>query len=409
MYLDLDFSFIKGLLIHDKDENYLKKGVDIHRYSPTSVANASGLTFFLENPVLSCGSERKDLMFSPSNGNSNNKSHDIHNKISSRMIQPSSQLKELLSQINRDKESIPQLHRTYITRRKNACGALKLLTSKPDNCLKICWTVGVLDAMSSVLCDTNVTNADAYSVSVNLEARNRIVSALVNLSVHKQNRLLISHHKGLISSLLACMRSDEGEARQGCCMVLFHLAKTNETRLFLIECPGLIETLSHVIDVPKNETDLNAIISIEKEYQNRLLKRFQQPQNVGVLGGIMIDMEAYLPRSLSNVVEDQSLSMSSVSSGSSEGSMEDIGSTHDSSGSESEEDESSCEVENILDEMLSTEICIKMPKNIVDEGQHKIDYDADENMFLHEARLCVFACLLCLAENEETAVSNTLV
>ena len=50
--------------------------------------------------------------------------------------------------------------------------------------MKICWTVGVLPAIASVLSDVNVGIVDDISREANTEARNRIVSTLLNLSVN---------------------------------------------------------------------------------------------------------------------------------------------------------------------------------------------------------------------------------
>ena len=286
--------------------------------------------------------------------------------LTSRMIQPTSQLSELLSQIDRNPKSVPVIHRAYATRRKNACGAIKILSSKVDNRLKMCWTVGVLDAISSVLNDVNAEVGDSYSINANREACQRMVSTLLNFAAHKKNRMLICSHGKLLQSMLHCINEDEGVARQGCCTVLFYLAKTMEARPLIVRCPGMIEMLSRVIDVP----------------------RVKSPCEHSPPGGEIIP---------SNIDESSSVSISDGSSNVSENNA--------SLSSESRGEDVETEDDSVGKEITKMEISFQTP---IIPQLNEIDYDADSNKFLHGARLSVLACLLCLVKHKENAVSFLL-
>eukprot|EP01082_Thalassiosira_pseudonana_P004820 g4221.t1 g4221 contig15:589733-591122(+) len=132
---------------------------------------------------------RREQCGGASGGNANNSDgnkeidqNNVLNALKGRMIAPSQQFSDLLSQIHRTSDN-KVINRAYATRRKNACGALKILSAKEENRLKICWTKGVLQAISSVLADVKVESMDELASSANVEARNRVVSTLLNLSV----------------------------------------------------------------------------------------------------------------------------------------------------------------------------------------------------------------------------------
>ena len=78
-----------------------------------------------------------------------------------------------------------------------------------------------------------------------------------------------------MTSILSCIEHDEGESRQGCCTVLLYLAKTAESRPLLLQCPGLIEVLAHVIDVKCQESSRGGdyYCCREKELSESILQR----------------------------------------------------------------------------------------------------------------------------------------
>lgn len=376
---------------------------DIHTDSPTGVSELGGtdLTFFPDDPALSrCGEWKGIQPFHPATQDDS----EVREAITTRMIEPSQQLAELLSQIDRDVTSTA-ITRGYATRRKNACGALKLLSAKLENRIKICWTTGVLDAISSVLQDVTAQTADVYSANANVEARNRIVSVLLNLSAEKKNRMLICNHTKLLSSIVATIHTDEGESRQGCCTVLLYLAKTSETRPLLIKCPGLIEAMVSVIDVPR----IVSVSQPKKMYENRFLKEFESP-----IPPVMEGDATNTWGTAQDIDQDSSSSVSGSSDGtnSESGSETHVSNTHSSENSQSSEENLEVEEEESQDgsdggiKLPKMEICFKTPVNVEEQKKlDEVDYDADPNRFLHGARLSVFAALLCLVKNKDNAVS----
>lgn len=167
------------------------------------------------------------------------------------MKDPDAKLSDLIASI-----ASPEGHsftRGYMVRRKNACGALQVLTAKNTHRIQICWTVGVLPALSSVLADSgnaplNEVIEDVHTRREFIEARKRAVSALMNLAMPQENRLAVFHTPQLISNVVRVIRLDHEEARKGCCAVLAHLAKTKENRLLMVQVPGLIDAITSVVE-----------------------------------------------------------------------------------------------------------------------------------------------------------------
>lgn len=426
-----------GLMAPDGDN--IEDEPDINGDSPTGVASlTSAQSFFPHDdpassrdvttwkgvqPLFHRGiSTSSSSCVSFTSNKENNKV--LQQAVSNRIIQPTVQLSELLSQIHRDTSTSGSttLQRGYVTRRKNACGALKILSANHGNRIKIAWTAGVLDAISSVLMDTTACNTTRYTTygeeyisQANTEARNRIVATLLNLSTCKKNRMILSSHKGLIASILHCIKYDDGESRQGCCTVLLYLAKTAEARPMLVQFEGLVDVLSGVIDVPRcNNSSNGGELKNGRRYQNRFLKEMNQEEEEEE-GGLLVDtIEA-------TVTEDESSSSVSGSesedSGSESGSGTNDGSLEDSDDENFEDDEeedvhkdeeeekSVGVVEDLVPKRM--EICFKtLVEQDTKVENTEVDYDADPNRFLHGARLSVFACLLCLVKHKENAVSS---
>lgn len=167
------------------------------------------------------------------------------------MIDPSKTLADLLTAIATPSEGEP-MDQAYMVRRKNACGALKVLSAKEANRRTIGWTVGVLPALASVLHDggegeLEETFPDERIRTEFFEARNRAVSALLNLCLLKENRIPIFHCPGLLHGLAKTITQDNTEARQGCTAILGFLAKTPENRLLLVKVPGILDALNNAI------------------------------------------------------------------------------------------------------------------------------------------------------------------
>lgn len=167
------------------------------------------------------------------------------------MIDPSKTLADLLTAIATPPEG-QEMDQTYMVRRKNACGALKVLTAKEENRRTIGWTVGVLPALASLLHDGGEGELEDAFPDERIrdeffDARNRAVSALLNLCLLKENRIPIFHCPGLLHGLAKTIMQDKTEARQGCTAILGFLAKTPENRLLLVKVPGILDALNNAI------------------------------------------------------------------------------------------------------------------------------------------------------------------
>ncbi|KAL7468946.1 hypothetical protein ACHAXS_009181 [Conticribra weissflogii] len=358
----------------------------------------------------------------------------IYAQLQAKMIPPSQQLSDLLTQIHHA-PNLKSIDRAYATRRKNACGALKILSAKECNRLKICWTIGVLDAISSMLEDVDADIYDTFAKSANTEGRNRIVATLLNLSVNKKNRMLICNAPGVLEAMKKVILHDEGESRQGCCTVLMYLSKTPETRPFIVACPGLVEALSTVIEVPK---PFPLVMEVKKKgYRNRYLKKFRAGlssfDTVTVGSGdeegsdTVGEEEDADTRSF--VSMESSHSARSGHSDDSGGQSEDENDddtfrteasrkTHSTRGTKSTRDTLSTGTKSTAAKSAKTKSTIKSNKSMKSDARSKassvtksvkenevveVEYDADPNRFLHGARLSTFACLLCLVKHKDNA------
>jgi hypothetical protein len=171
--------------------------------------------------------------------------------VKKKMRDPSKTLSDLLTAIATP-DNGSEIDCGFMVRRKNACGALKVLTSTAANRRTMCWTVGVLPALTSVLEDTGEEGLleafpDHRTRAEYVEARKRAVASLVNLAVPKENRIPIVHSPGLVQAVCAVIVDDRDESRQGCCAIVAYLTKTQENRLLMVQVPGLLEALESVI------------------------------------------------------------------------------------------------------------------------------------------------------------------
>ena len=169
----------------------------------------------------------------------------------SKMHDPNKTLTDLLTAIA-SPEDKSTMDLGYMVRRKNACGALQVLTANTKNRKHICWTIGVLPALTSVLADTGDEGLKIAFPDNRIriefeEARKRAISALMNLAMPKENRIPVFHTPDLISWIVVVIVEDEGAARRGCCAILAYLGKSPENRLLLVQVPGLVDTFVQVL------------------------------------------------------------------------------------------------------------------------------------------------------------------
>jgi hypothetical protein len=185
------------------------------------------------------------------------KAEQVLEELKNKMHDPSSTLTDLLGAIA-SPENVPKEQvRTdlgYMVRRKNACGALHVLTANSNNRIRICWTAGVLPALTSVLTDgmshpsIDDSFPDRRTRDEYKTARIRAIAVLTNLSLSPKNRIAVFHTPDLIRALVFTVENDkEGLARRGCSALLALLAKCIDNRLLMLHIPGILETIRKVL------------------------------------------------------------------------------------------------------------------------------------------------------------------
>jgi hypothetical protein len=183
------------------------------------------------------------------------------------MRNPNKTMTDLLTKIASPDDG--EMNLGYMVRRKNACGALHTLTATKKNQQPICWTLGVLTALTSVLVDgrggsetqLKRTFPDDRIREEYKQARNRAIAALMNLCMPKENRIAITHTPELVQTAISIILEDDddGIARRGCCAILAYLGKSSENRLLLAQVPGLLDALMKVL-APRGENQSTVVI-----------------------------------------------------------------------------------------------------------------------------------------------------
>jgi len=202
--------------------------------------------------------------------------------LQAKMKSPNATLTNLLTAIASPGTEESEMDLGFMVRRKNACGALHVLTTEPKNRSKICYTIGVLPALTSVLIDGNGSGKSALlrafpDSRIRAEyqaARNRAVSTLMNLVMPKENRIAVFHTPSLINAVVQIVHDDEeGVARKGCCTIVAYLGKSIENRRLLAQIPGLLDSLSTVLSP-------NSSLSVVPVCPDSTSKRVSKRQSV---------------------------------------------------------------------------------------------------------------------------------
>jgi len=178
--------------------------------------------------------------------------------IKSRMKDPNKNLTELITAIAPPRDGVVNRH--YMVRRKNACGTLQVLTANVSHRVNICWTVGVLSALVTVLEDSGPGTLDDAILDLAtrrefIEARKRAVATLVNLATPQDNKIPMFHCPKLIASVIRVINQDDGEAKRGCCDLLALLSKSKDNKTLMAQIPGLVDAVTGVIDPKERVSD----------------------------------------------------------------------------------------------------------------------------------------------------------
>lgn len=130
-----------------------------------------------------------------------------------------------------------------VSRRSNACGALKVISKLEKNKVVLVRTKGFLDALVFVATDEVADETD----EAKQDARARAISCIYNVSHVKGNRLAVCMHPGLLECLVKTLSEDRGEARMEACGTLAQLAKNPMCRERMVEVDELLSTLASVL------------------------------------------------------------------------------------------------------------------------------------------------------------------
>ena len=180
----------------------------------------------------------------------NIKAADFFTKKYKKMLEPSETLASLLEAIETPESG--DLDRGFLVRRKNACGTLQVLANKKSNQVSICWTNGVISALTSVLTDgassdLEATFNDLGSRREYIDGRKRALASLMNLSTPSENRQLLFHSSHLVSSLVLLVKRMDEDCLRECCAILCTLTKSQEVRKLILETPRLLDAIVKVI------------------------------------------------------------------------------------------------------------------------------------------------------------------
>jgi hypothetical protein len=154
-------------------------------------------------------------------------------------LEPSLQIVDLIDNIMGD----------CISRRSNACGALKVMVSQKKNAITLGSTSGVLDALLFAAC-SSVDNGESYTAAV------RALGAIAGLSQIPDNRRYICECPGLLPYLVEVLNTDTGEACLQACSIVAALAKSEDNKDAIMSIDGLANCLSHTL-VKLNEESVD--------------------------------------------------------------------------------------------------------------------------------------------------------
>mmetsp|Transcript_45042 Transcript_45042/g.108979 ORF Transcript_45042/g.108979 Transcript_45042/m.108979 type:complete len:1551 (+) Transcript_45042:64-4716(+) len=127
-----------------------------------------------------------------------------------------------------------------VTRRFNACGALKMFAMNKSNQLALARTDGFFDALIIAL-TTDLVGKDREAA---FGTRTRALEILLRTCMPKENRVIIFYHPDLVEAIVSCAIEDSGEIRMAACSVLAMLAKSGHLREPMAQVEALLDVLA---------------------------------------------------------------------------------------------------------------------------------------------------------------------
>lgn len=306
-----------------------------------------------------------------------------------KMIDPSKTLADLLTAIATPPEG-EDMDQAYMVRRKNACGAVKVLVATPANRQTLAWTVGVLPALASVLNDGGEGRLEEAFPDVRvrdeyIEARKRAVSAILNLCLVKRNRIPIFHCPNLVHGLAKTISQDKGESRQGCSAILGNLSKTPENRLLLVRVPGILDAINVAIK-PWSPAD---------DSPQKKTKNFTWD---------LTDGEDAFSTSTEGRINSNTTGEGTTVTGDGTTTTDDYESTtYYTNGGNDEDSDLTPQMTTSPMSLASKEQKTTSPTSLA--SKRSFLYDNDPNKYIHATRQNIFATLLHVVKEKDNAVS----
>jgi len=166
-----------------------------------------------------------------------------------------------------------------ITRRSNACGALKVMVTKGKKIqILLARTIGLIESLLYAL--DHVLDTKDPENSKN--ARERASFVLKMLTSLKQNRQIIFRQIGLPECLVKVIAENVGEIRLNSCIALAYLAKSEKNKILMAKVVGLVTTLSLVMVGEKKtilENTVTVDISKKQEKRNEKCSLDERPKH----------------------------------------------------------------------------------------------------------------------------------
>ena len=126
--------------------------------------------------------------------------------------------------------------------RSNACGTMKILSSKKNNQWSLARTSGLLDALIFA-----AKEKFDLETNLSLDIRARVMATISNLSSFGKNRAMLYNHPGILPLLIATLKQDYQESRASACSALAYLVKADEIKLMFVGEEKVLTILSWIL------------------------------------------------------------------------------------------------------------------------------------------------------------------
>jgi hypothetical protein len=182
------------------------------------------------------------------------------------------------------------------SRRVNACGALKAITKKEKNRVRLGRTRGVVFSLCQVLKDSSSTVEEKYRCS----------NTLMMLCVPKQNWEAVFRIDGtLLEALTAAMSDDDARVRYNACFCAFLLAKAEENRVDMFADSAL---LNELVGVVQGATKVTFQLDTKEDNLAQTFHNLGTPSGIRQQGDPASEEESKLGARLSSIKTMLSLS-----------------------------------------------------------------------------------------------------